>query len=186
MKVILGTWSNPQPNGLAFLTKAWFLIFVAHSINNKRLLALESLLPTRLQIVPRDFYKRDISLNPNHNGKVKDLRHDDSIRLQFSAFNTTFNLHLIPNLDLLHPNAVFHSERSGSQSLRHEDYRIYRGVAVDTAFTDARWTEEQTGVWRDRYLLESETSPGVLGWARILVRHDLEYESLFSIAIACI
>jgi hypothetical protein len=128
--------------------------------------------------VPRDFYKRDISLNPNHNGKVKDLRHDDSIRLQFSAFNTTFNLHLIPNLDLFHPNAVFYSESSGlKESLKHEDHRIYRGVAVDAASTDARWAEEQTGVWRDRYSLENQPILGVLGWARIIVRHDLEYVS---------
>ncbi|CAM0142515.1 unnamed protein product [Umbelopsis sp. WA50703] len=125
-------------------------------------------------MVPRDFYKRDMSLNPNHNAKVQQLRHDDSLRLQFSAFNSSFNLHLIPNLDLFHSNAVFHSESSGSHSLKHEDYRIYRGVVVNDENTDIRWTQEQTGVWRDHYSLESETSQGILGWARIIVHHDLE------------
>jgi hypothetical protein len=125
--------------------------------------------------VPRDFYKRDTTPNPHRSAKVHELRHDDSIRLQFSAFNTTFNLHMIPNLELFHPNAVFHLESSGSQSLRHEDFRIYRGVVVDTAYSEARWTEEQTGVWRDRYSLDTDTSLGVLGWARIVVRHDLGY-----------
>ncbi|KAI9279447.1 Metallo-peptidase family M12-domain-containing protein [Umbelopsis sp. AD052] len=149
----------------------------AHSINNKRLLVVESLKPKSLQIVPRDFYKRDITPNPHHSAKVHELRHDDSIRLQFSAFGTTFNLHMIPNLDLFHPNAVFHLESSGSQSLKHEDFRIYRGVVVDTAYSDARWTEEQTGVWRDRYSLDTDNSVGVLGWARIVVRHDLGHLS---------
>ncbi|KAM3586924.1 hypothetical protein VKS41_001973 [Umbelopsis sp. WA50703] len=140
-----------------------------------------------MQIVPRDFYKRDMSLNPNHNAKVQQLRHDDSLRLQFSAFNSSFNLHLIPNLDLFHSNAVFHSESSGSHSLKHEDYRIYRGVVVNDENTDIRWTQEQTGVWRDHYSLESETSQGILGWARIIVHHDLDqtphpvFEGSFSV-----
>lgn len=115
-----------------------------------------------------------MSLNPNHIAKVKELRHDDSLRLQFSAFNASFNLHLIPNLDLFHPNAVFHSEALGSHSLKHEDYRVYRGVAVNDENTDMRWAQEQTGVWRDHYSLESETNKGILGWARIIIHHDLE------------
>lgn len=86
---------------------------------------------------------------------------------------------MIPNLELFHPNAVFHTESSGSQSLKHEDYRIYRGVVVDAAYTDARWAEEQIGVWRDRYSLDIDTSEGVLGWARIVVRHDLGYADFF-------
>ncbi|KAH8554679.1 Metallo-peptidase family M12-domain-containing protein [Umbelopsis sp. PMI_123] len=162
---------------IAVLVAIWCCLSEAHSVNNKRLLFLESLKPKKLQIVPRDFYKRDTSPNPHYNAGVHELRHDDSIRLQFFAFNTTFNLHMIPNLELFHSDAVFHLESSGSQSLNHQDYRIYRGVVVHAAYSDARWAEEQTGVWRDHYALDTDTSPGVLGWARIIVRHDLGHLS---------
>ncbi|CAG8714481.1 14803_t:CDS:1, partial [Dentiscutata heterogama] len=74
------------------------------------------------------------------------LRHDDSLRLKFVAFNRTFNIHLEPNTDLFHPEAtltIHHSNKTSTVTrLLPQDYRLYKGVLLDVDSTDRRLSED--------------------------------------------
>lgn len=82
----------------------------------------------------------------------------------------------MPNLELFHPHATLTVvDEDGEETvspLNHDDFRIYRGVVIDEALTERRLMEDTVGVWRDHYDLDGETQKGVLGWARIVMRHD--------------
>ena len=99
------------------------------------------------------------------------IEHDDILRLAVPAFNQTFYLHLHPNDELFHPNAVI-TVGNKQERVRPHEYRIYRGYVIDESFSHSRWQEDQAGLWRDSYSAESD--PGVLGWARITLRRDIK------------
>ncbi|CAG8457929.1 1368_t:CDS:10 [Acaulospora colombiana] len=98
------------------------------------------------------------------------------MRIQFVAFNRTFNLHLEPNLDLFHPEAtitIYHADQTSTTTpLIHDDYRLYKGVVLDSEETDKRLDEDIIGLKRRSLSEEIENSVGVLGWARIQVLDD--------------
>ncbi|KAI7887863.1 Metallo-peptidase family M12-domain-containing protein, partial [Mucor mucedo] len=80
------------------------------------------------------------------------LTHDDSFLLEFSAFDKWISLALIPNVDLFHPSAqltVFNTNGStnDTQLLRPHDHLVYKGHVNNVTHQ----------------------------WARIIMRHDLEY-----------
>lgn len=152
------------------------LLCSAHSVNNRPLVRAEPLRTVALDIAPRPetfFTKRSVSRNPSYEPrKPKAIEHDDILRLAMSAYNRTFFLHLHPNVDLFHPNAVFTFD--GKQvPLRPEEFRVYRGYVIHEFHTDQRWLADQAGVWRDD--LAAEEEEGVLGWARIVIRNDIRY-----------
>lgn len=147
-------------------------MFAGHSVNNKQLLRVEPISNIKLKIAPRTdqfFEKRDISANNNYEPRVKSLQYDDSLRLSLSAFNQSLFLHLTPNLDLFHPDAVVH-QNGVSTKINPADYRIYRGHVIDASFSDHWWL---AGLKEDDSMMHQ---PGVLGWARIIVRHDIKHD----------
>lgn len=84
-----------------------------------------------------------------------------------NAFNKTIYLHLAPNLDLFHPNAVFH-EQGKSVPINPSQYRVYHGYVIDDIYSDHWWI---SGLQSEQ---EMEDQAGVLGWARIMVRNDIK------------
>lgn len=96
------------------------------------------------------------------------MQYDDTLRLSLAAFNQSLFLHLAPNLDLFHPNAVIH-QNGISTKLNPADYRVYRGYVIDDFFSDHWWI---SGLLPDEKDMENQ--PGVLGWARIIVHHDIK------------
>jgi hypothetical protein len=147
--------------------------FVGHSLNNRRLVRIEALTRVNLDIAPRPdsfFTKRSITPNHHYQPRAQSIEHDDIIRLSLDAYNQTHHLHLVPNHDLFHPNAVTTSSH-GKRSLNPQEYRVYRGYVVDPAKSAQRWIEDQAGLWRD---YDQPQEHGILGWARVLVRHDIK------------
>lgn len=114
------------------------------------------------------FEKRDISENTHYQPNVRSLQFDDSLRLSVEAFNKTIYLHLTPNHDLFHPNAVVH-QHGQSVALNPSDYRVYRGYAIEEFYSNHWWI---SGLQSEE---DMENQPGVLGWARITVRNDIRY-----------
>jgi Reprolysin family propeptide len=116
---------------------------------------LEPIVLPTLTISPRKFVARDISPNPNYIPSFTSLKHDDSFHLQFQAYNSSILLSLSPNIELFHPDAstvvVDPSGEEVTSPLHHEDYRIYKGEVLDSFNTKQE-----------------------LGWARIIIRHDIE------------
>ncbi|GAA5814109.1 hypothetical protein MFLAVUS_007599 [Mucor flavus] len=143
-----------------------------HSVNNKQLLWVEPISGAQLDIAQRSnnfFEKRGISENNHYQPNVRSLEYDDSLRLTVNAFNKTIYLHLTPNLDLFHPNAVFHHQGK-STAINPSDYRVYRGYVIDDIYSDHWWL---SGLQAEQ---DMENQPGVLGWARIIVRNDIKHE----------
>ncbi|RUS14040.1 hypothetical protein BC937DRAFT_94436 [Endogone sp. FLAS-F59071] len=161
----------------------------AYSTLSRPLSRVELVTSPSLHILPRDpnlpstLRRRssDLTPNPSYAHPHRALESEDSFRLRFTAYNTTFNLHLVPNLELFHPYATLTVvDEDGEKTvspLNHDDFRIYRGVVIDEALTERRLMEDTVGVWRDHYDLDSETQKGALGWARIVMRHDYSADS---------
>lgn len=136
-------------------------------MNNKQLLWVEPISSVKLDIATRSeqfFQKRGLSQNSHHQPNVRSLQYDDSLRLSVNAFNKTIYLHLTPNHDLFHPNAVFH-QQGKSTLLNPSDFRVYRGYVIDDIYSDHWWITDPVE--------DMENQPGVLGWARITVRNDI-------------
>ncbi|KAI8059505.1 Metallo-peptidase family M12-domain-containing protein [Gongronella butleri] len=151
----------------------------SHSYDNIRRLRVEPLDEVRVDIAPRPdsfFQKRDISPNRQHVPGAHSIEHDDMLRLNVQAYGRTHHLHLVPNHDLIHPDAVVMSD-NGQSPLHPHEFRVYRGYVVHPNFTDARWHEDKIGLWRD-YNLNQENH-GILGWARILIRTDVAHSESY-------
>ncbi|GES82535.1 zinc metalloprotease [Rhizophagus clarus] len=161
---------------LWFITSLFALLLArAHSVVPEPLTYLEFVTNPSMEVLPRDhlaktsIIRRDIYEDSS-------LRHDDSLRIQFIAFNRTFSIHLEPNLDLFHPEAtitVHHSNNTKTTTrLRPEDHRLYKGVLLDIDSTDNRLNEDIIGLRRRSLSEELSYSSGVLGWARIQIHDD--------------
>ncbi|KAI8079512.1 Metallo-peptidase family M12-domain-containing protein [Gilbertella persicaria] len=141
-----------------------------HSVDNKQLLWVEPIKTVKLDIAARStlfFEKRDISPNSHYQPNARSLQFDDSLRLSVDAYNKTMYLHLSPNYDLFHPQAVVHQEGK-SVRINPSDYRVYRGYVVDPIYSDHYWISG----FDDNNM---EDQPGILGWARITVRNDIKH-----------
>ncbi|KAI8141972.1 Metallo-peptidase family M12-domain-containing protein [Fennellomyces sp. T-0311] len=148
-----------------------------HSVNNRKLQRVEGLSSVQLDIAPRPesfFTKRSLTRNPAYEPtQPRAIEHDDILRLKVFAHNQTYYLHLHPNDDLFHPNAVFTIDDK-QERIRQHEHRVYKGYVIDEAYTASRWTEDQAGLYRDDYSAYDE--PGVLGWARIVIRNDIKHD----------
>lgn len=146
--------------------------FIAHNLQPSRLKRAVALEEPILEIVDRPLpigrFKAKRDNRPSHT----DLRHDDSFRLKFKAFNATFYLHLMPNRDILHQDAFFtvDNDDTTKKALRREDYRIYKGAVLPFNLSDRQLGLADIGV--ANYLWEDEALS--LGWARVVVRNDIE------------
>lgn len=150
------------------------MLHTGHSFKDNKLNRIESISNLKVDIAPRSrhfFQKRSQSANQELSPKT--LEHDDSFRLSLNAYNQTFYLHLEPNFDLFHPEAVIHHTGDGSeQRIQQEKILAYKGHAVRSFETDSRWMQEKAGVLEFDSKMDA-TATTQLGWARILVRHDL-------------
>ncbi|KAI9485216.1 MAG: Metallo-peptidase family M12B Reprolysin-like-domain-containing protein [Benjaminiella poitrasii] len=156
---------------LFFITIITISCIECHTDNNRQLLWVEPIRSLKLDIAERQkhFYeKREISQNKHYQPNLQTLKHDDSLRLSIEAYNKTIFLHLAPNLDLFHPDAVVH-QNGKSVKIDPSDYRVYRGYVMDDIYSDHWWL---TGLQEDD---DMENQPGVLGWARIIVRNDINH-----------
>ncbi|KAI7853791.1 Metallo-peptidase family M12-domain-containing protein [Circinella umbellata] len=154
----------------------------ARSVNNRKLEKVEGLGSVQLDIATRPesfFKKRDLTRNPAYRPtEGRAIEHDDILRLAVPAFNQTFYLHLHPNDEIFHPNAVI-TVGDKQERVRPHEYRVYRGYVIDESFSRSRWQEDQAGLWRDSYSAESD--PGVLGWARITIRRDIKHDQSYPV-----
>ncbi|KAL9557529.1 hypothetical protein MBANPS3_001336 [Mucor bainieri] len=142
------------------------------SFNDNQLNRIESISNLRVDIAPRSqhfFQKRSQSANAELSPRT--LKHDDSFRLSLNAYNQTFYLHLEPNFDLFHPRAVILTEGESAQRIQQEKILVYKGHVVRPFEMDNRWMQEKAGVLEFDSKTDAATTQ--LGWARILVRHDL-------------
>ena len=135
--------------------------YVLGHYSEKSLHQLEPLTHVQYDIAPRSshyYQKRGQSASTI---QPKSIEQDDQLRLTLNAYNITFHLHLEPNHDLFHPEAVLHQDGNSTPMSLH---KVYKGHVVHTEKTNQRWIKEKAG------LFQEDSS---LGWARILVRHDL-------------
>ncbi|KAF9088736.1 hypothetical protein BGX23_007142 [Mortierella sp. AD031] len=98
------------------------------------------------------------------------VRHDDIVRVQFTAYNTTFYLHLEPNADLIHPEADL------GPGISREEIKAFKGVVVqDSDHSDRKWHRAATTTRAEKNTVEHMLyEEGVLGWARMMIEHDPE------------
>ncbi|KAF7728028.1 hypothetical protein EC973_006793 [Apophysomyces ossiformis] len=75
--------------------------------------------------------------------------------MKLNTHNQSLYLHLVPNHELFHPNAVVNQD-GVEEPLRHEEYRVYRGYVVDPAYSDERWIADQAGLLRDEFVAEHQ------------------------------
>lgn len=112
------------------------------------------------------------------------LRHDDSHRLRFDAYNQTFHLHLEPNDHLLHSEATMTViGQDGLETISRlvpEEHKVYRGVVLSHDYSDQRFKEDISGV--DRHFIDPRAS-GVLGWARVIVHDNNLFEGAFTVGM---
>ncbi|KAG9324318.1 hypothetical protein KVV02_006564 [Mortierella alpina] len=99
------------------------------------------------------------------------VQQDDRVKLELSAFNRTFFLHLQPNYDLIHPQL----DLSGHEDLHSkDDITAFKGVVVqDEDHSRRKWDRAMSsmaveGTDTVEHMLQEE---GVLGWARMMIEH---------------
>ena len=101
------------------------------------------------------------------------MQRGDRVRLEFSAFNTTFFLHLEPNNDLIHPGLDL-SEHDDLNSVH--DIKAFKGFVVKDEDTSLRkWNRDLTtsAVEGSSHTYQHKLyEEGVLGWARMMIEHD--------------
>ena len=101
------------------------------------------------------------------------IQRDDKVRLEFSAFNTTFYLHLEPNHDLIHPELDL-SKHEDIDSIN--DIKAFKGIVVQDENTSIyKWNQDMTTTAvndASRTLEHKLYEKGVLGWARMMIEHD--------------
>ncbi|KAG0054940.1 hypothetical protein BGZ83_010065 [Gryganskiella cystojenkinii] len=102
---------------------------------------------------------------------------EDTIRIQFHAFNTTFHLHLEPNLDLIHPEADLGLHSDGRR-VEREEIKAFKGVVVENEHhSNRKWDRaSRTSRAEKRSIEHMLYEDGVLGWARMMVEHDPEHD----------
>ncbi|ORX58092.1 hypothetical protein DM01DRAFT_1405741 [Hesseltinella vesiculosa] len=165
----------------SWIVLSFLCLAQGHSLDNRRRTRVEPLHQVKVDIAPRAdafFSKRSITPNPYHVPSARSIEHDDILRLSLDAFDQTHHLHLVPNHDLFHPDAVVNIQGQDIP-LNPQEFRVYRGYVVHANHTDQRWIEDQIGLWRDYDL--DQHGHGILGWARVLVRHDFRHDQNYPV-----
>lgn len=96
------------------------------------------------------------------------ITRDDTVRIQFTAYNTTFHLHLEPNHDLIHPDAEL------GPGITIGDIKAFKGVVVQDAYhSDRKWNRAASTTRAEKRTVEHMLyEDGVMGWARMMVEQD--------------
>ncbi|KAG0197567.1 hypothetical protein BGX28_008973, partial [Mortierella sp. GBA30] len=97
------------------------------------------------------------------------ISREDTVRFQFSAFNTTFHLYLEPNTDFIHPEADL------GPDVLLDDIKAFKGVVVQNQqYSDRKWeralTTSRIAKRTVEHMLHEE---GIVGWARMMIEHDI-------------
>ncbi|KAF9960260.1 hypothetical protein BGZ72_007518 [Mortierella alpina] len=150
----------------------------AHSTALPTITRSEHILRVRHDILPKGYndplplHKRGGS-EPRPQGPA-DIKKDDTIRLQLTAYNTTFHLHLEPNLDLIHPDADL-----GDSGFNRDEVKAYKGIVVqDEGYSNQRWDRAARTTTAEKRTIEHMLhEEGVLGWARMMVERDPKDET---------
>ncbi|KAG0224616.1 hypothetical protein BGW42_004979 [Actinomortierella wolfii] len=109
------------------------------------------------------------------------IRYDDTLRLELSAYNTTYYLYLEPNHDL------FHSNLDLGEDISRKDIRAYKGVVLDSKQdADHHWDRIRTSSRRHdesgRTLEHMMYESGVVGWARMVIDQDEQDHNKLSLS----
>ncbi|KAF9188739.1 hypothetical protein BGZ51_000337, partial [Haplosporangium sp. Z 767] len=135
----------------------------------------EHILNVRHDILPKDYNGHSPLTKRSIDNSIppKTIRLDDTVRLTFNAYNTTFHLHLEPNLDLIHPDIDW-----GNAAFSRDDIKAFKGVVVRDEFhSDQKWDRAaRTSRAEKRSVEHMLYEEGVLGWARITIQHDPDNE----------
>ncbi|KAF9582642.1 hypothetical protein BGW38_010939 [Lunasporangiospora selenospora] len=166
------------------LLAAFLGLVQAHSTASPSLTYAESVLSIHHDVLagkqPHPNSKRDfIDLSSSSPSSLaQPITRHDTLRLQLQAFNTTFFLHLEPNLDLLHPDVNLGPSHA-EDSFTVDDLMAFKGVVVQNSeHSDHKWRRTVTMSPLEKRSVEHMLhEEGVLGWARIVVEHDPEYEN---------
>ncbi|KAG0222495.1 Metallo-peptidase family M12-domain-containing protein [Mortierella sp. GBAus27b] len=138
----------------------------AHSSAWPTITRSEHVAGLRHEILPRSapLVKRGVN---SQAARPHIITRDDTIRLQFSAYNTTFHLYLEPNTDFIHPEADL-------GDLSHDDIKAFKGVVVqDEEYSNSKWKRASTTSRIAKRTVEHMLyEEGVVGWARMMVEHD--------------
>ncbi|KAI1302829.1 hypothetical protein EDD11_005499 [Mortierella claussenii] len=146
----------------------------AHSTDGPTVTRSEHVLNVRHEILPRD-YSDPAPLNKRSGAaafsRTGVISKHDVIRVQFTAFNATFHLHLEPNLDLVHPELDL-----GESGVSRDEILAYKGVVVQDGYhSDRKWDRAaRTSRAEKRTVEHMLYEEGVLGWARMMLEQDHE------------
>ncbi|KAF9326399.1 hypothetical protein BG006_010165 [Podila minutissima] len=109
------------------------------------------------------------------------IQKNDHVRLALTAYNTTYYLHLEPNFDLIHPD--LHLSGGGvfdSQSNGHDHFKAFKGIVVqDQDLSQRKWDQAMATSMSEKATVEHMLyEEGVLGWARMMIEHDENDDSI--------
>ncbi|KAF9406249.1 hypothetical protein BGZ94_003188, partial [Podila epigama] len=165
-----------QASLLALLALSFLDSTQAHSSPWPAITRSEHILDIRHDILPRTTSNTQYRNNPLAKRKTDSslnvgpemIVRGDTVRLQFSAYNTTFHLYLEPNHDLIHPDANL------GDDMTLDDIKAFKGVVLqDNYFSDRRWDRAlSTSRESSRTIEHLLHEEGVLGWARMMIEHD--------------
>ncbi|KAG0055704.1 hypothetical protein BGZ83_007712 [Gryganskiella cystojenkinii] len=144
----------------------------AHSSSWPTITRSEHIVDLRHDVLPRNTAAA-AALPFSKRSSFLDLAEDtvskhDTVRLAFSAFNTTFHLYLEPNHDLIHPEATL------GDDVDFDDIKAFRGVVIQDSFhADRKWNWALTTSRMEKRTIEHMLhEEGVLGWARMMIEQD--------------
>ncbi|KAF9529466.1 zinc metalloprotease [Crepidotus variabilis] len=160
---------------------------LAHSTSSRPLKRVAHPSTRSLEILPRipveySSFPAPLYANkrPHSSPPASSLRYDDFFRLILSAYDETFHLHLRPNDHLIHPSArIDHYTLTDegrevlaySEPLIRADVKAYLGEVIAPYHSETRMREDAARMY-------PQTHPAVLGWARILVHHQGDHDSV--------
>ncbi|KAG0084320.1 hypothetical protein BGZ93_008920 [Podila epicladia] len=154
---------------IRFILVTLFLAYV-HAHSTSIITSSEHVHSVRHEILPRGPSEHD-PLAKRNLATLADpdlITRDDTIRIQFTAYNTTFHLHLEPNHDLIHPDAEL------GPGITIGDIKAFKGVVVQDAYhSDRKWNRAASTTRAEKRTVEHMLyEDGVMGWARMMVEQD--------------
>ncbi|KAI8141910.1 Metallo-peptidase family M12-domain-containing protein [Fennellomyces sp. T-0311] len=164
---------------MELISSIWFLLLLTnvllfslpvsgHSVRLRKLSYLEPLRDIQFEVThhPKKHIKKSESTpDAGYTTDSHAIGYSDNLRLTLHIYNQTVHLHLTPNFDLFHPNAVTWQDRKDTP-ITHDQLRIYRGhVIVGDMESEHCWKRDSASA--------EFSDEDTLGWARIIVRQDL-------------
>ncbi|GJJ69157.1 hypothetical protein EMPS_01503 [Entomortierella parvispora] len=153
------------------LSSTWTATVQAHSSSWPTITRSEHILDLQHDVLPRDATTLKLVKRSNTQPALAaqdGVSRHDTVRLSFSAFNTTFHLYLEPNHDFIHPEANL------GEDVDLEEIKAFRGVVIqDQYHSDRKWNRAMTTSRMEKRTIEHMFhEEGVQGWARMMIEHD--------------